>query len=81
MGSLNTEEEEHLSILAASKQDAALKNFRPQLENIKPQNCDAIFALSFLAEYYIFASVPLPHLWRMISSTPLWTGFVCTKGH
>jgi hypothetical protein len=56
MASLNTDEKEHLSIVAASKQDAALKDFRRQLENITPQNCDAIFAFSFLAEYYIPAS-------------------------
>jgi hypothetical protein len=56
MASLNTDDREHLSILAASKQDAALKVFRPELENITLQNCDAIFAFSFLAEYYIPAS-------------------------
>lgn len=56
MASLNTDEKERLSILAASKQDAALKDFRHQLENITSQNCDAIFAFSFLAEYYIPAS-------------------------
>ncbi|KAJ5997272.1 hypothetical protein N7522_008932 [Penicillium canescens] len=56
MASLNTGEKKHLSILAVSKQDAALKDFRPQLENITPQNCDATFAFSFLAEYYIPAS-------------------------
>jgi hypothetical protein len=56
MASLKTDEKEHFSILAASKQDAALKDFRRQLENITPQNCDAIFAFSFLAEYYIPAS-------------------------
>ncbi|CAG8170294.1 unnamed protein product [Penicillium salamii] len=56
MASSNTDEKEHLSILAASKQDAALRDFRRQLENITPQNCDAIFAFSFLAEYYIPAS-------------------------
>jgi hypothetical protein len=33
-----------------------LKDFRRQLENITPQNCDAIFVFSFLAEYYIPAS-------------------------
>ncbi|KAJ6043916.1 uncharacterized protein N7446_002113 [Penicillium canescens] len=52
MASLNTGKKKHLSILA----DAALKDFRPQLENITPQNCDATFAFSFLAEYYIPAS-------------------------
>ncbi|KAJ6104102.1 hypothetical protein N7523_010422 [Penicillium sp. IBT 18751x] len=56
MASLNTSEKESLSILAASKQDAALQEFRPQLEDITPQNCDAILAFSFLAEYYIPAS-------------------------
>ncbi|KAJ5748765.1 uncharacterized protein N7511_010461 [Penicillium nucicola] len=56
MASLNTGDKESLSILAASKQDAALKEFRSQLETITLQNCDAIFAFSFLAEYYIPAS-------------------------
>lgn len=56
MAVLNAGEKERLSILGASKQDAALKDFRPQLESITPQNCDAIFAFSFLAEYYIPAS-------------------------
>lgn len=49
-------EKERLSILAASKQDAALKDFRSQLGSITPQICDAIFAFSFLAEFYIPAS-------------------------
>ncbi|KAJ5350980.1 hypothetical protein N7541_008707 [Penicillium brevicompactum] len=56
MASLKPDEKEYFSILAASKQDAALKDFRHQLENITTQNCDAIFAFSFLAEYYIPAS-------------------------
>jgi hypothetical protein len=56
MGNLIAKEKESLSILAAIKQDAALKDFRPQLENMTSQNCDAIFAFSILAEYYIPAS-------------------------
>ncbi|CAG8084952.1 unnamed protein product [Penicillium salamii] len=56
MASSNTDEKERLPILAASKQDAALRDFRRQLENITPKNCDAVFAFSFLAEYYIPAS-------------------------
>jgi hypothetical protein len=56
MTSLNTGEKGHISILAVSKQGAAPKDFRPQLENITPQTCDAIFAFSFPAEYYIPAS-------------------------
>ena len=85
MASLNTGEEEHLSILAVSKQDAAHKDFRPQLENITPQNCDATFAFSLQNTTFlplqVPSSIPLPHLWRMNSSMPLWTGFVRTKGH
>lgn len=56
MAGSNAGEKERLSILAASKQDAALKDIQPQLGSITPQNCDAIFAFSFLAEYYIPAS-------------------------
>ncbi|KAJ5294208.1 hypothetical protein N7508_009029 [Penicillium antarcticum] len=56
MANLNPGDKEQLSILAASKQDAALKDFRSQLASITSQNCDAIFAFSFLAEYYIPAS-------------------------
>ncbi|KAJ5682568.1 hypothetical protein N7462_005733 [Penicillium macrosclerotiorum] len=56
MANSNTADKGSLTILAASKQDAALKGFRSQLEEITPQNCDAIFAFSFLAEYYIPAS-------------------------
>lgn len=56
MTSVNMSEKESLSILAASKQDAALQEFRTQLEDITPQNCDAVLAFSFLAEYYIPAS-------------------------
>ncbi|CAI7666253.1 unnamed protein product [Penicillium bialowiezense] len=56
MASLKADEKAKFSILAASKQDAALKDFRSQLDNITPQNCDAIFAFSFLAQYYIPAS-------------------------
>lgn len=56
LASLKADEKAKFSILAASKQDAALKDFRRQLDNITPQNCDAIFAFSLLAQYYIPAS-------------------------
>ncbi|KAJ5737884.1 uncharacterized protein N7483_003009 [Penicillium malachiteum] len=48
--------EDRLSIMAASKQNIALHDFRSQMERITPENCDALFAFSFLASYYIPAS-------------------------
>ncbi|KAJ6007278.1 hypothetical protein N7540_011254 [Penicillium herquei] len=50
------QEEDRLSIMAASKQNIALHDFRSQLERITPENCDALFAFSFLASYYVPAS-------------------------
>jgi hypothetical protein len=56
MANSNSPEKEQLSITAASKQDAAIREFRSQLEEITRHNCDAVFAFSFLAVYYIPAS-------------------------
>ncbi|KAJ5752642.1 hypothetical protein N7520_009559 [Penicillium odoratum] len=52
----NPQEEDRLSMMAASKQNTALKEFRTQLQQITPKNCDALFAFSFLAGYYVPAS-------------------------
>ncbi|PTB41916.1 hypothetical protein M441DRAFT_139346 [Trichoderma asperellum CBS 433.97] len=51
-----TRETERLSIVAASKQDAALREFRSKVGHITRQNCNSPFAFSFLTEFYIPAS-------------------------
>lgn len=56
IASQDSSQGERLSIVAASKQNMALSDFRGQLENITEENCHALFAFSFLAGYYIPAS-------------------------
>ncbi|KAL3429093.1 hypothetical protein BDV09DRAFT_180926 [Aspergillus tetrazonus] len=56
MAMQNSEQAERLSILAATKQNTALQGYRFQLRNITPENCEAVFAFSFLACYYVPAS-------------------------
>lgn len=56
MASLDKQNKNRLSIVAASKQDTALRGYRLEVEDITDENCDAVFAFSFLAEYYIPAS-------------------------
>ncbi|OJJ35621.1 hypothetical protein ASPWEDRAFT_28238 [Aspergillus wentii DTO 134E9] len=46
----------HLCILVASRKDATLHEFRSELDQVTADNCEALFAFSFLIGYFIPAS-------------------------